>query len=68
MPRKSPNKGAEYLAKHLATMDRGDLIRLLRALHCKFALDFTDEFLGSISKERLRHIALAASLHDHAGG
>lgn len=67
LPRKSPEKRREDLANHLATMNRKDLIRHLRAMHCKFALDFTDEFLGGISEERLRHIVLGASLHDHGG-
>ena len=64
---KSPTKSAEDLANRLATMGREDLIRLLRAMHCKFALDFTDEFLRTISEDRLRHIVLGASLHDHHG-
>jgi hypothetical protein len=38
----------------------------LHRLRCRFQLDFTDDFLESVSLERLRHIALAASLHEVA--
>ena len=44
-------------------MDRAKLIRYVRRLKCDFELDFTDEFLRSVSLERLRHIALAAGIH-----
>ena len=53
----------EILVNEIQAMDRGGLIHLLRNMHCDFAGDFTDDFLNSISVERLRHIALAASLH-----
>ena len=56
----------EKLAKELAEMDRDELIRRLRRLHCDFDLDFTDAFLDSLSMERLRHIVLAAMLHQHS--
>jgi hypothetical protein len=56
----------ESLVSEIQTMDRGGLIRLLRNMECDFAVDFTDDFLNSISVERLRHIALAASLHAHS--
>jgi hypothetical protein len=55
----------ETLVKEIQTMDRGGLIHLLRSMQCDFEIDFTDEFLDSISIERLRHIALAGSLHNH---
>ena len=48
------------LSERMAGMDRPALIRLLRSIRCKFELDFTDEFLNSISLGRLRHIILAA--------
>jgi hypothetical protein len=57
----------ELLVNEIQAMDRDGLIRLLRNMQCDFAVDFTDDFLNSISVERLRHIALAASLHAHAG-
>ena len=57
----------EILVNEIQTMDRDGLIHLLRTMQCDFTVDFTDEFLNSISVERLRHIALAASLHAHNG-
>ncbi|MFP3937598.1 MAG: hypothetical protein ACLFVW_04590 [Phycisphaerae bacterium] len=56
----------EKLARELAEMGRDELTAILRRMHCEFDLDFTDEFLGSLSLERLRHIVLAAMLHDHS--
>lgn len=56
----------EQLADVICKMDRRGLIRTLRQIHCDFKLDFSSEFLDSISDERLRHIVLAASLHDHS--
>lgn len=47
-------------------MGREELTRHLQRLHCEFDLDFTDEFLDSLSLERLRHIVLAAMLHQHS--
>jgi hypothetical protein len=56
----------EQLAARIACMDRPSLVDTLHGLECSFKLDFSDEFLNSISLERLKHIVLAASLHDHA--
>lgn len=55
----------EKLATKLATMNREALKKALQKMHCDFRLDFTDEFLDTISEERLRHIVLAAGLHAH---
>jgi len=57
-------QSAEALAVRLAHMDRADLIRTLRNLHCPFPLDFSDDCLAEMSLERLRHVVLAAALHD----
>ena len=51
------------LIDELQVMDRPALVACLRRLHCHFDLDFTDEFLDTISLERLRHIVLGASAH-----
>ncbi len=56
----------EKLTRELAEMGREELTRHLQRLHCEFDLDFTDEFLDSLSLERLRHIVLAAMLHQHS--
>lgn len=55
----------EALIERIAGMDRPALVDTLQNLNCDFRIDFTAEFLDSISLERLRHIVLAASLHDH---
>ena len=54
----------EELALKLVRMDRPALISALGALDCSFPIDFTEEYLDSISLERLKHIVLAASLRD----
>lgn len=58
-----PERTADQMASELAQMDRKSLIEILQDMKCTFELDFTDEFLNSVSIERLRHIALGASLH-----
>lgn len=55
----------EQLVNKLSVMDRPGLIGELHKMECDFRMDFTEEFLNSVSIERLRHIVLAASLHDH---
>ena len=57
-----PERTADQMAIELAQMDRKGLIDTLRKTQCNFELDFSDDFLKSISIERLRHIALAAHL------
>ena len=51
--------------QRISNMDRKGLVRMLRTMDCDFELDFSDEFLRSVSLERLRHIAVAASLCAH---
>ncbi len=55
----------EKLVTDIASMDRGMLVKMLRGLDCDFQIDFTDDFLSTLSIERLRHVVLAASLHAH---
>jgi hypothetical protein len=57
----------EELAKAVAEMDRDDLIAMLGRMRCVFPLDFTEEFLRSVSLEKLRHIVLSAGLHSRRG-
>ena len=49
--------------QEIAHMDRAALTVLLKGLDCPFALDFTEEYLGSLSIERLRHVVVAALAH-----
>ena len=58
-------KELETLVSRIASLDRAELVAVLRGLDCDFRLDFTDEFLSTVSIERLQHIVLAASLHAH---
>lgn len=48
----------------ITTMNRQELIQKLLAMKCGFPIDFTREFLKSISTEHLRHIVLDASFHE----
>lgn len=49
----------DKLSHEIVGLDRDALIRRLREMPCTFDLDFTDEFLQSVSLGRLRHIILA---------
>ncbi len=53
----------EKFINQLVMMDREEVIGLLKTMHCTFPVDFTDEFLQVVSLDRLRHLALAASVH-----
>ena len=57
----------DSLVNRIAVMDRQTLLCTLKGMECDFKIDFTDDFLNSISLERLKHIVLAASLHAHSG-
>lgn len=46
----------------VASMSRSQLKWALLSLQTRFRMDFTEEFLESLSKDRLRHILLAALL------
>ena len=62
------HKKVEKLAGAVPRMGRAELIRILGEMRCGFKLDFTDGFLKSVSLDRLRHIILAAALHDRNRG
>ena len=59
----SKSLSAEKLATNLAGMSRSQLKRKLLSIKTRFPLDFTEEFLNSLSSDRLRHILLAAQLN-----
>ena len=50
----------------IASMRRPQLVTLLRRMRCGFDIDFSDNYINSMNIDRLRHIALAASMHDKA--
>ena len=45
----------------ISRMNAQGLMDYLGRLDCEFKMDFSEEYLSSISIERLRHIAFAAS-------
>lgn len=57
-----PVEAPDEIIKKIANMTRPQLVTLLRGLQCDFHLDFSDEYLASLSLDRLRHITVAASL------
>jgi len=48
----------------ITTMNRQELIRKLLGMRCGFPIDFSREFLESMSIEHLRHVVLDASFHE----
>ena len=50
----------------IISMRRPQLVALLRRMRCGFDIDFSDDYINSMTLDRLRHVALAASLHDEA--
>jgi hypothetical protein len=53
----------EDLARMVAESDRESLIEMLSRMECTFRIDFTEDFLRSVTLEKLRHIVLSAALH-----
>ncbi len=53
---------AEVLASSIVTMDRAELVRVLRGLDCSFEMDFSDEALDAMDLGHLQHIVLAAAI------
>ena len=54
----------EEFISMVASMDRPALIHQFDNYRGNFALDFTPEFLASLSVDRLRHIFLAVCLQN----
>lgn len=59
------SRKTEQMAQEICMMDRMSLMQRLRGMRCDFPIDFSDEYLNSISLERLQHIVLAAAVHEH---
>ena len=57
------SQSSEKLSTNLAGLSRSQLKRKLLSLKTRFPLDFTEEFLDSLSSDKLRHILLAALLN-----
>lgn len=50
----------ERTVTSVATLGRNELKRHIKNFRGRFKLDFTDDYLDTISLDRLRHILLAA--------
>lgn len=53
----------ERLLQGVAEMDRPHVVHALHAVPCPFPIDFTDDYLATMSIERLRHLLVAVCLH-----
>ena len=59
---KKGGRSVEKIAVKLAGLNRAQLRGQLLNMRTRFRMDFTAEYLDSLSKDRLRHILLAAHL------
>jgi hypothetical protein len=50
-------------ATSIAALDRNELKRRIRNFKGRFKLDFSDDYLNTLTVERLRHILLAALIN-----
>jgi len=55
-------KTLDGLATSIMSLKKGEIIKRLRCFNGRFKLDFTEEYLDSLSPEKLRHILLAAMM------
>gem|GEM_PF-244040 len=55
----------EQTATSIAALDRDELQRRIKNFRGRFRLDFTEDYLNSLSVDRLRHILLAALITAH---
>lgn len=55
-----PNEHLEQTATSIAALERDELKRRIKNFRGRFKLDFTEDYLNSLSVDRLRHILLAA--------
>jgi hypothetical protein len=50
----------EQTATSIAALERDELKRRIKGFRGRFRLDFTEDYLNSLTVDRLRHILLAA--------
>jgi hypothetical protein len=50
----------EWLAVTISSLDRGEVENRIRNFQGSFKFDFTEEYLKSLTVDRLRHILFAA--------
>jgi len=58
----------EQTATSIAVLGRDELKRRIRNFRGRFKLDFTDDYMDSLSVDRLRHILLAALINAKSPG
>jgi hypothetical protein len=58
----------EQTATSIASLGRDELKKRIRGFRGRFKLDFTENYLDTISVERLRHILLAALINAEIHG
>ena len=61
--KKGGARSVEKIAVKLAGLSRSQLRKQLLSMRTRFRMDFTAEYLDSLSKDQLRHILLAAHLN-----
>lgn len=57
------SKYVDKEASAIAILGRGELERRIRNFKGRFKLDFNEDYLNSLSVDRLRHILLAALIN-----
>lgn len=55
----------EQTATSIAALERDELKRRIKGFRGRFKLDFTEDYLNSLTVDRLRHILLAALVTAH---
>jgi hypothetical protein len=58
----SSQRSLEEVAVSISSLGKTEVKRRIKNFRGRFKLDFTDEYLDSLSIDRLRHILLAALL------
>lgn len=56
----------ENSVSSIAALNRDQLKRRIQGFRGRFKLDFTEDYLNTVSVERLRHILLAALINARA--
>ncbi|MHC4622307.1 MAG: hypothetical protein ACYS4W_00215 [Planctomycetota bacterium] len=56
----------EQTATSIASLGRDEIKRRIRNFRGRFRLDFTEDYLNSLSLDRLRHVLLAALINARA--
>jgi hypothetical protein len=56
-------KDFEQTATTIAALNRNELTRRIKNFRGRFKLDFTEQYLNTLTTDRLRHILLAALTH-----